>query len=458
MKTWKRLTAVALMLVMLLSVLPIGVLAADAENPAPTPTETEPGCYVSYFVDGEKIQDTVYVLETEWPSYELKTVEKDGFAFDGWYDEDGNTFEKDETTAFNACELNLHGTFTANTYKVSFVNEDGWKIAADKEVTFGQAYGELPIYDLYGKIGTTWYIKGTKTAVTKDTIVAIADDHTLVLAPKFTWCDEYVIKYVDGVWNKEIFKPQVYFADYGELTPKFFGLPCREGYHFIGWSPKVSKFVSGDVTYVAQWLPIEKVAPQLVSGCHVAYLGGYEDCTIRPNEDISRAEVASIFYKLLTDHSRAAYETTYNPFKDVASNAWYNKAVSTLYNAGVISGYEDNTFRPNEPISRAEFIAIAVKFAAQKGHNGCSFKDVPANAWYYKDVAIAEYLGWIGGYDDGTFQPKANISRVQVVSIVNRMLNRNVKTCNAVTYANPWKDCPSHAWYYADIMAASIAH
>ncbi|MFR3290272.1 MAG: S-layer homology domain-containing protein [Lachnospiraceae bacterium] len=158
---------------------------------------------------------------------------------------------------------------------------------------------------------------------------------------------------------------------------------------------------------------------------HVAYIIGYEDGTVRPGANITRAEVATIFFRLLTDETRESYWSQSSGFTDVASGAWYNNAVSTLTRAGILDGYEDGSFRPNASITRAEFTKIAVSFFKHAGGASANpFNDVPDSAWYAEFVKAAAELGLIDGYEDGTFRPNAPITRAEACTIVNRTLGR----------------------------------
>ena len=130
----------------------------------------------------------------------------------------------------------------------------------------------------------------------------------------------------------------------------------------------------------------------------------------------------------LTDESRAAFWSKENPFSDVAITNWYNNAVSTLYNAGVLSGYPDGTFRPDRPITRAEFAAIAAKFSQVVYNGGNSFADTPESHWAARFISLAENQGWVNGYPDGTFKPDQRITRAEAIILINRVLERATET------------------------------
>lgn len=194
---------------------------------------------------------------------------------------------------------------------------------------------------------------------------------------------------------------------------------------------------------------------------HVAYIIGYEDGTVRPGANITRAEVATIFFRLLTDETRESYWSQSSGFTDVASGAWYNNAVSTLTRAGILDGYEDGSFRPNASITRAEFTKIAVSFFKHAGGASSNpFNDVPDSAWYAEFIKAAAELGLIDGYEDGTFRPNAPITRAEACTIVNRTLGRAPDKDNLLPEHEmlTWPDNSRDAWYYAQIQEATNSH
>ena len=200
--------------------------------------------------------------------------------------------------------------------------------------------------------------------------------------------------------------------------------------------------------------------PWLNTEDHYAYVVGYsEDGTVRPNANITRAEVATIFFRLLTDNARDQFWMTSNNFSDVLPNDWYNTAVSTMVNMGIIQGYEDGTFRPNANITRAEFATIAARFLAS-GYEveDDLFGDIAAH-WARESINDAAMAGWINGYEDGTFRPDAAITRAEAVTMVNNVLGRKPDADHMLDSMIKWTDnMDTSAWYYEAIQEATNSH
>ena len=190
---------------------------------------------------------------------------------------------------------------------------------------------------------------------------------------------------------------------------------------------------------------------------HYAYIVGYEDGYIRPENQITRQEVATIFFRLLTDESREAAKATDNSFSDVSAANWSNMAISTMANAGVLNGYEDGTFRPTNNITRAEFATIAAKFDSHAYVGPDKFSDISGH-WANEYINRAAAMGWINGYEDGTFRPDAYITRAEAMTLVNNVLNRHVLPEGMTSDAIIWPDNPSDKWYYTNIEEATNSH
>ena len=190
---------------------------------------------------------------------------------------------------------------------------------------------------------------------------------------------------------------------------------------------------------------------------HFAYVIGYPDGDVKPMNNITREEVAMIFYRLLTDESRNSLLSDSNTFTDLEGHGWSNRAISTLYNAGILSGYPDGTFRPSDPISRAEFATIAAKFDKLELNNTTRFTDVVGH-WAEKYVTSSEIKGWVAGYPDLTFRPEQDITRAEAMTLINNVLERAVPEENIHPDAIFWPDMTGDDWYYEAVMEATNSH
>ena len=194
---------------------------------------------------------------------------------------------------------------------------------------------------------------------------------------------------------------------------------------------------------------------------HFGYIIGYEDGTIKPDASITRAEVATIFFRLLTDEARDKFWTETNSYSDVAETAWYNNAVSTLSRMGILGGYEDGSFRPNDSITRAEFAKIAVSFFEYEDISAENiFTDVAAGSWYENFVAVAAKLGLIEGYAGNVYRPNESITRAEACTIINRTLGRAPDADHLLpeSQMNTWPDNRPGVWYYAQLQEATNSH
>ena len=192
---------------------------------------------------------------------------------------------------------------------------------------------------------------------------------------------------------------------------------------------------------------------------HYAYIVGYPDSTVRPQNGITRAEVATIFFRLLTDETRNANSTKSNSYSDVAAGAWYNHAVSTLSAMGIVKGDSQGKFNPNAPITRAEFAAIAARFDDKANTTAVDFSDI-ASHWAKDEINAAANNGWINGYTDGTFRPNNKITRAEAMTLVNRVLKRLPETAEDLhNDMIKWSDnSDTSAWYYLAVQEATNSH
>ena len=192
---------------------------------------------------------------------------------------------------------------------------------------------------------------------------------------------------------------------------------------------------------------------------HYAYIVGYPDKTVRPQNGITRAEVATIFFRLLTDETRDANSTKSNSYSDVAAGAWYNHAVSTLSAMGIVKGDSHGKFNPNAPITRAEFAAIAARFDDKANTTTADFSDI-ASHWAKNEISAASNNGWITGYPDGTFRPDNKITRAEAMTLVNRVLKRLPETEEDLhDDMIKWSDNSDVSqWFYLDVQEATNSH
>lgn len=228
---------------------------------------------------------------------------------------------------------------------------------------------------------------------------------------------------------------------------------------------KVMTFVNTVDTGIDDYYPIiiptiiNKDTGMLNKTDHFAYVIGYPDGTVHPNGQITRAEVATIFFRLLRDEVRDGAFTTSNTYSDVAYGKWYNNPISTMSALGIITGYPDGTFKPNKPITRAEFAAIAARFDETQSGKSATFSDVIGH-WAAKEIGIAYYNDWIKGYPDGTFKPDQNITRAEAMTLINRVLERKPESpADLLTNMNKWTDnLDTSKWYYLDVQEATNSH
>lgn len=263
----------------------------------------------------------------------------------------------------------------------------------------------------------------------------------------------------------------------------------RAGYGFLGWATAAdggvvyhdqqSLSITKNTTLYAVWKqqpnqggsggghhnsggtqekPDETPPTTLNDTDHYAYIVGYEDGTIRPNGHITRAEAATVFFRLLTDKARDANLTDRSPYPDVSAGDWYNKAVATLSRMGILSGYEDGSFRPNATVTRAEFAAMAARFDTEAKPVDTPFTDL-TGCWAADEIAKAYGKGWVNGYGDNTFRPNGPITRAEAVTLINRVLRRLPETDkDLLPDERTWPDNPETFWGYLALQEASNSH
>lgn len=241
-------------------------------------------------------------------------------------------------------------------------------------------------------------------------------------------------------------------------------VPVREGYQFTGWygdkdltEQVTSVKMTGDKTVYAGWH--KSTVPDMLNGeDHFAYVIGYGDGTVHPGADISRAEVATIFFRLLKPEIRDGNLTDASPFADVSQGMWCNKAIATMAKLGIVKGRTAETFAPSAPITRAEFAAICARFDTGMTQGSSNFTDL-AGHWAKEEIERAVSLGWIMGYADGTFRPDNPITRAEAMTMINRVLCRIPEDGDDLLPGmKTWPDNQPGDWYYLAVQEATNSH
>ena len=366
-------------------------------------------------------QSIYTVSETGSPDHQVRGATakpKDGCTFKGWYDQQENQCSKDLSFVPQAGRDNLYqsgsyvAVFEAQKYNLHFDANGGEGTMGDLTYTHGQDQSLTKCgftragYDFLG-----W-------ATAADGNVVYHDQQSLSITQDTT---------LYAVWKQQ---------------PNQGG--SGGGHHTSG---------SG-----TQEKPDETPPTTLNDTDHYAYIVGYEDGTIRPNGHITRAEAATVFFRLLTDEARDANLTDRSPYPDVSAGAWYNKAVATLSRMGILSGYEDGSFRPNATVTRAEFAAMAARFDTEAKPVDTPFTDL-TGCWAADEIAKAYGKGWVNGYGDNTFRPNGPITRAEAVTLINRVLRRLPETDkDLLPDERTWPDNPETFWGYLALQEASNSH
>jgi len=246
--------------------------------------------------------------------------------------------------------------------------------------------------------------------------------------------------------------------------------PTRYGFVFIGWftdEARTKTFDFGtkikkDMTLYAGWtLSSDNAVFKYLTSEHIAYINGFDDGLVHAEESMTRAQAAQVFFNLLNAEAKARYGTVENGFSDVDSGSWYNEAVSTLANMGILNGYGNGLFGPEDTMTRAQFAAICVRIGGLTATGSNTFSDVATNHWAYDSICAAAYAGWINGYGNGKFGPDDQITRAQVVTLLNRVMNRSAKAAHldGLKGLRMWPDnMDSTVWYYYDLIEAGNNH
>ena len=463
---------------------------------------------VTYKVGTEVVYTDVYNFNSDVAIRPVPT--KDGYTFTGWKigDKDAENFK------MPAHNVEIHGSYRQNTRKYTvnkhFYDEKGAEIAELASTANASGAENAPIADLYKADAANQTVDGKNyvyvpglTKVT-DNLEKLTKDVTIDLYYYLNveggndipdaWEYRLTFKVVNGEWNDggnaDIvtyvqFKDQKTgeaFKDEAVVVPvtriPAVGDKPNSDYHAGAWdtSPydnyKVQKDTVFTYTYAKNssggssgghhrrpTVTIQDEVPTGLNGDdHYAYIVGYPDKTVRPQNGITRAEVATIFFRLLTDETRDANSTKSNSYSDVAAGAWYNHAVSTLSAMGIVKG-SNGKFNPNAPITRAEFAAIAARFDDKANTTTADFSDI-ASHWAKNEISAASNNGWITGYPDGTFRPDNKITRAEAMTLVNRVLKRLPETEEDLhDDMIKWSDNSDVSqWFYLDVQEATNSH
>ena len=240
--------------------------------------------------------------------------------------------------------------------------------------------------------------------------------------------------------------------------------PTRESYTFTGWyadkalTQKITSVtMNSDKTVYAGW-EATGVPDKLNGDDHFAYVIGYPDGKVHPEGNISRAETATIFFRLLKSDIRDGNLTADNDFSDVSDGQWHNKAISTMAKLGIVKGRRADRFDPDASITRAEFAAICARFSTKPVENSSSFSDISGH-WAENEIERAAAFGWISGYPDGTFRPDARITRAEAMTMINRVLCRMPQSeSDLLDSMVTWPDNKPSDWHYLAVQEATNSH
>lgn len=382
---------------------------------------------------------------------------KTGYTFDGWYLGD----EKYDFSDAVEQNITLYANWKKNIYTVTYTDGvDGEEVFADQvyeNLLSGidtPAFNGTPTRDGYRFTG--WEPEVSDTVTGNVTYAA-------------QWTPRTDLSYTVHYYLKNTTKK---VADDKTVDGQTFNAVVKEeairisGYRVYGNSVKSITIDTGTneiiFYYTRASRPSTPSKPTLNTGDHYAYVMGYPDGTVRPNGSITRAEVSAILFRLLSDKTRDEYFTTESSFTDVKAGAWYNNSIATLEKAGVIvDTAKGGAFRPNEAITRAELAAMLAQFSDAKPVKGVKFSDVSAEHWAYEAIAIAAKMGWIEGYPDGTFRPDATITRAEMMTLVNRALERVPSDEDHLLSKRvmlTFPDCKSGDWFYIAVQEATNSH
>ena len=433
------------------------LVSATANDNGRTPvTYASSSSHMVHYVDENR--DALLAGSSNAPGYlSLPSASADKI-FDWSFDSQSMTVSAGPATI--NVERALHGNWAAlirqSIYTVTFDSRGGTDVEAQKVADGSAAVRpEDPTRSSYTFEG--WYTDAACTTE-YDFDASVTEDITLYA--KWTLASQlFPLRYESNGGTG--FDTEYYSSG---TTAELTRVPTREGYTFTGWyadaaltQPVTSVLMDSSKTVYAGW-KVSTVPDMLNGDDHFAYIVGYADETVRPDENITRAEAATIFFRLLKDEIRDSCLTADNPFDDVNAGSWYNTAVSTMAALGIINGRTDSTFEPNAPISRAELAAICARFDTTVSGAGSNFTDI-AGHWAEEEIMRAVTLGWIDGYPDDTFRPDQPITRAEAMTLINRVLQRLPETeQDLLDGMTVWPDNSAYDWYYLAVQEATNSH
>ena len=389
--------------------------------------------------------------------------ERDGYQFIGWNtkaDGSGVSYTKDDTFYMPCYMVTLYAQWKANTtYTVTYKDGVGGAAFGDQTTTGLHSGDQTPAFS--GTPTRSGYtFKGWSPAVT-----ATVTGNAVYIAQ---WAKNnsssghstrYTLHYESNGGTS--YKDESYSSGTTVTLDK---VPIRESYTFTGWyadkelTKKISSIkMTGDKTVYAGWKA--STVPDMLNGDdHYAYVIGYSDGNVRPNANVSRAETATIFFRLLNADIRDGNLTAENTFTDVVDGQWCNKSVSTMAKLGIVKGRTAEIFDPNAPITRAEFAVICARFDTKQTNGNNNFSDISGH-WAEAEIKRAAALGWIAGYPDGTFRPNDYITRAQAMTMINRVLCRMPQDEEDLLGSMVvWPDNKPTDWHYLAVQEATNSH
>jgi len=400
-----------------------------------------------------------------------------GHDFSGWNEEadgSGKAYTVGEQVPISE-SLMLYAKWTSNTYTVTF-NGNGGPATVTVDVPRNTALGAKmpadPKRSGYTFNGWNTMQNGSGTAFT-GSVVVTANIEVFAQwkenAPPppgggGTTTTNYTVTF-NGNGGTPATQTRTVAANAAVGTANMPHNPALSEHIFKGWNTKedgsgtaftAATTVTANITVYAQWeKDIDDTGvPKGFIDEHIPYIQGYPDNTVKPDNNITRAEVAMIFFRLLVDEGKNA--SRQSVFSDVANGVWYAQAVNYLASIEILMGYPDGTFRPNQPITRAEFAAVASRFDELEPLDSNAFPDI-AGHWAIDYINSAAAKGWVNGYTDGTFDPQRKITRAETVKIVNTMLNRKILLEDIPAGIRQFTDFEGH-WAYTHLVEASNEH